>query len=136
VPLQVELVSPERVIWSGEAAMVIARTPDGELAFQPGHVPFLGALQGHELRIWLDANGQQVKRVAVHSGFVQVYSDRVSVLSDMAELSEEIDVPRARAARDRALHTLAQHPDDGDAQGTLDRAEVRLKAAGVQDGSH
>ena len=83
--MQVELVSPERVVFSGEATQVITRTlGGGEIAFLPGHAPFLGALTENHTRITL-ADGSQLD-VAVHGGFVQVADNKVSILSDIAEL--------------------------------------------------
>ena len=126
--LQVELVSPEDIIYTGEATMVVARTPEGDIAFQPGHVPFIGTLLGRgPVKIFLVEGG--VMQVAVHSGFVQVANDVVSILSDVAELPETIDVPRAEAARDRARAALTANVGDEAAQATLDRAELRLSVA-------
>ena len=101
--MHVEVVSPERVLFSGEAAQVITRTlGGGEIAFLAGHAPFLGALNENHTRIFM-ADGSVVN-VAVHGGFVQVNSNRVSILSDLAEVSTEID-------RERALRAK-EYPDD------------------------
>ena len=98
MPLQVELVSPEAIVYTGEATMVVVRTPDGDIAFQSGHIPFIGTIAGRgPVKIFLTDGG--VKHVAVHSGFVQVAGDVVSILSDVAELPEAINVERATAAR-------------------------------------
>jgi F-type H+-transporting ATPase subunit epsilon len=126
---QVDLVSPERVVFSGEADMVVARTDDGDIAFQPGHVPFVGVLQPWEVKVnFTDGTAQ---RIAVHSGFVEVSGDHVTVLSDVAELSGDIDVDRARDAKGRAEIALAAAADDVDAEAALRRAEVRLSVAGA-----
>ena len=99
--LRVELVSPERVLFSGEAKQVITRTLDGgEIAFLPGHIAFLGALTECHTRIYLSDG--KVQDVAVHGGFVEVAPDHVTILSDSAELAESIDITRARAAKERA----------------------------------
>ena len=98
--LRVELVSPERVVYEGEAELVIARTTDGEIGFQPGHVPFVGNLVSSVIRIALSDGG--VQRIAVHSGFVEVSDNHVALLSDIAELAEDIDTDRAKNALDRA----------------------------------
>ena len=95
MPLNVEVVSPERVLYSGEADMLVCRTSEGEIAFLPGHVPFLGALGIGVVRSLLPDHGEQA--VAVHGGFVEVAKDRVIVLSDVAELADQIDVERAPA---------------------------------------
>lgn len=126
--LQVELVSPEAIIYTGEATMVVARTPEGDIAFQAGHVPFIGNLLGRgPVKIYLAEGG--VLQVAVHSGFVQVANDVVSILSDVAELPATIDVPRAEAARDRARAAVSVDVGDEEAQAALDRAELRLTVA-------
>jgi F-type H+-transporting ATPase subunit epsilon len=129
VPLSVDVVSPERVLYSGEADMLVCRTSEGEIAFLPGHVPFLGALGIGVVRSLLPERGEQA--VAVHGGFVEVSNDRVIVLSDVAELAEQIDVERARRAKQRAEERLAAEPEDEDAQAALLRADTRLEVAGA-----
>lgn len=125
--LEVQVVSPERVLWTGEADRVITRVTDGgDIAFLTGHTPFMGAL-GPGVTEILQADGQVV-RVAVHGGFVEVSADRVKVLSDAAELATSIDVSRAQAARQRAEAALAGDETD-EARAALRRAEVRLRAA-------
>jgi F-type H+-transporting ATPase subunit epsilon len=141
MPMHVELVSPERVAYSGDAKMVIARTVSGDIAFLNGHVPFIGVLETWPVRVIQEDDTTQV--IAVHSGFVEVSQrdehgdSRVTILSDVAELAETIDIDRAKSARERALHKLADHPDDADAQAALNRAEVRLEVVGVpRAGNH
>jgi F-type H+-transporting ATPase subunit epsilon len=126
--LRVELVSPERVLFSGEAKQVITRTLDGgEIAFLPGHIAFLGALTECHTRIYL-ADGK-VQDVAVHGGFVEVAPDHVTILSDSAELAESIDITRARAAKERAEAAIrGEH--DATVESALRRAHARLSAAG------
>src|SRR3954447_3301939 len=131
--MQVELVSPEKVVFSGEATQVITRTlGGGEIAFLPGHAPFLGALTESHTRITL-ADGGQLD-VAVHGGFVQVGDNKVSILSDIAELSADIHRGRAFAAMERAEARLRQE-QDADAAAALSRAHARLNASGGL-GSH
>lgn len=125
--LQVELVSPERILYSGEAEMVIARTVGGgDIAFLPGHAPFVGALEIATVTI---RSGGADELVAVHGGFVEVSNDTVTILSDVAELSSQIDLERARAAKDKAEQRL-QADHDAEAEGAARRAHVRLAAAG------
>ncbi len=93
--LVVELVSPERVAYTGEAKMVICRTTTGDIAFLPGHVPFIGVLATHPVRVLLEEGGEQI--IAVHQGFVEVSppedgATRVTILSDVCELADTIDV--------------------------------------------
>jgi len=128
VALHVELVSPERIIYSGEADMVLARTTDGEIAFLTGHAPFIGAL-GIGQVVVTEADGTKV-RAAVHGGFVEVSHDRVTVLSDVAELSGDIDRSRAEAALRRAEDAVRASSTDEDAADALRRAQVRLDLLG------
>ncbi len=127
MPLSVELVSPERVVFEGEASLVIARTTDGEIGFQPGHVPFVGNLVSSVVRMALVDGG--VQHIAVHSGFVEVSDDHVTLLSDIAELAGDIDVERAQEALARANDALSADRDDPDASAAAHRAEARILAA-------
>lgn len=131
--LRVEVVSPERVLFSGEATQVITRTlGGGEIAFLPGHAPFLGALTENHTRVYL-VDGT-VQDIAVHLGFVEVGADHVSILSDTAELSQDIDVKRAQEAAARAEEQLrTEHSVEVEAD--LRRAHARLLAAGGPNGA-
>src|SRR4051812_12541288 len=121
--MHVSLVSPERILFEGAATMVIARPEGGDAAFLPGHAPFLGLL-GIGPVIIRPVDGSEV-RAAVHGGFIEVRNNRVTILSDVAELAADIDVARAQAARDRAERATAH---DADAS-ALRRAQVRLEVA-------
>jgi F-type H+-transporting ATPase subunit epsilon len=126
--LRVDVVSPERVLFTGEAKQVITRTIEGgEVAFLPGHAAFLGALVENHTRIYL-ADGS-IKNLAVHLGFVEVGTDHVTILSDAAELEEDIDVARARAAKERAEEQLRKE-HTAEVESDLRRAHARLSAAG------
>ena len=121
MPLQVELVSPERILYSGEAEMVVCRTvTGGEVAFLANHAPFLAALEPGVVRVKTNG-GEEV--AAVHGGFVEVRDNRVIILSDVAELAKDIDVSRAERAKEAASG------DDEDAVAARARAEARLDAA-------
>jgi len=129
--MRVEIVSPERVLFSDEATQVITRTlGGGDIAFLPGHAPFLAALVESHTRIYL-ADGE-VQDVAVHGGFVEVSNNKVSILSDVAELSHHIDVARARQAKARAEAALEQEHDI-ECEAALRRAHARLSATGSLD---
>lgn len=126
--MQVDVVSPERLLFSGEATQVVTRTlGGGEIAFLPGHAPFLAALVENHTRISL-VDGS-VLDVAVHGGFVQVSDNKVSILSDVAELASQIDRNRAMRARDGAEELLRKE-HDADAVSRLARAHARLNATG------
>jgi F-type H+-transporting ATPase subunit epsilon len=127
VATEVELVSPARTLYSGEAEMVVCRTTGGEIAFLANHMPFLGVLEPGIVRVVAESGNEL--RLAVHGGFVEVRDNRVIMLADVAELAEEIDVDRARRAQANAEQRLASAGPDGDAEAAsaLRRAEVRLE---------
>ena len=117
--LHVELVSPERILWSGDADMVICRAAGGDIAFLTGHAPFVGSLGIGKVRV-RPSDGSREIAAAVHGGFVEVKDNRCIVLSDVAELADQIDVERARDAERRA------ESDDA-----VLRAQVRIEVAGA-----
>jgi len=128
--LQVELVSPEKVLYSGQASFVRARTVGGgEIAFLTGHAPFIGALDISSVKV-IAESGEELL-FAVHGGFVEVSADTVTILSDVAELQSDIDVARAEEARARAEADLRTNPDDAEANAALKRADVRIEVAGL-----
>lgn len=121
--LEVDLVAPDHKMWSGKAAMVIARTPEGELGIMPGHEPLLALLADGVISIkpWEG----EVIRAAVHGGFLSVDENQVAILAEVAELAENIDLARAEAALTKAL----ARPDDLDAVSARKRAELRISVA-------
>ncbi len=125
--MQVELVSPERITFSGEADKVLVRTVGGgDIEFLPGHVPFIGVLQVSAAKI-VDGGATQV--FAIHQGFVQMSGDKVTILSDVSEAKEDIDVSRAETAKSRAEAAVSADGDDAAAKAALRRAEIRLGVA-------
>jgi F-type H+-transporting ATPase subunit epsilon len=124
VSLDVALVSPERILYTGEADMVVCRTPDGEIAFLTGHAPFVGALEIASVRVIL-TDGSEVK-AAVHGGFVEVRDNKVNVLSDVAELPVQIDRARAERALQEAERRCAE-TWGVDCEQAIKRAKLRLE---------
>jgi F-type H+-transporting ATPase subunit epsilon len=130
VTLQVQLVSPERILWSGEAEMLTARTLEGgDITFLTGHAPFVGALEVGKVTV-RPAEGSDL-HFAVHGGFVEVSGDEVSVLSDVAEAADQVDIERAQEAYARAKAAAAKDVGDTEAVAAARRAELRLEIAGV-----
>ena len=134
MPLDVQVVTPERILYTGEARMVVARTiGGGDIAFMAGHVQFLGALAIWPVRVLQEGGGEET--FAVHGGFVEVSEDVVSVLSDVAEAADQIDVERARRAKEKAEQAVRDAGSDEDAleaaEAALMRATVRLDVAGA-----
>jgi len=126
VTLHVSLVSPEQILYSGDADMVVCRTTDGEIAFLTGHAPFVGALGIAVVKI-IEPGGD-VQQAAVHGGFVEVSHDRVTILSDVAELASQIDLNRARQSAEQAEAQLRE-ANDAECEAALRRAHVRIQLA-------
>ena len=121
--LVVNVVSAERALWSGSAKSVVAKTPEGEIGIMPGHEPVLALLVDSALRIE-EADGTKML-VAVHGGFFSVDSNVVNVIAEIAELAEDIDLDRAKAAL-----AAAQAANDEDTS-AVRRAETRVTVAGL-----
>ncbi len=127
---QVEFVSPESVLYSGEGTQVVARTRGGgEIAFLAGHEPFIGSLQPSEVRV-TEAGGV-VRHFAVRSGFVSVTGTSVTVLSDAAIAAADIDIAATQADKAAAESALAANAEDAFAREDLRWAEVCLGVAGA-----
>jgi F-type H+-transporting ATPase subunit epsilon len=128
--VQVEIVTPGRKVYEGKVRMVIAKGVEGELGVQYGHIPLVTPLQIAPLRIQL-ADGQQ--HFAVSGGFLEVRRDKVTVLAETAEAAADIDVDRAKSARQRAEQNLegldSKDPQYKKYTADLNRAKVRLKVA-------
>ncbi len=120
--LQVELVAADRTVWSGRASMIIARTVEGDVGVLRGHAPMLALLTDAVVEITDDDGNVTV--AAVDGGFLSVAADRVSVLSQHAVLSEEINVDETRSE----LDTARGLGGSDDAERRIRRAEARLRA--------
>ena len=132
--LNVEVVSAERVVFTGEADMVVAPGSMGVLGILPKHASLLTSLNPGIVRICREG-GEEI--MAVSGGFLQVHNDRVEILTDAAERAEEIDEARAEAARQRAQQILADHPrvhnaEVEAAEMALRRSLARLKVADLR----
>ena len=126
--LNVQVVSPESVSYTGEASMVVARTVEGgDIAFQPGHIPFIGILQVWSVDVVKEDGSRDT--FAVHRGFVQVSDTDITILSDVSEAKDEIDVPRAERALAEAEQALSADADNAGAAYDKARAEVRIRVA-------
>ena len=102
---QFDLVSPEKLLFSGEVTQVDVPGSEGDFGVLPGHTPLLSMLKIGEL--WY-RQGQEKHYLAVAFGFVEVLPDRVTVLAQVGERAQEIDVQRAERAKQRAEQRLAQ----------------------------
>jgi F-type H+-transporting ATPase subunit epsilon len=134
VTLHVELLMPDRSLWSGEAGLVIAKTIDGDIGVQTGHSPVFGILSpGSVVRIREvpgDDNPGDVVRAAVRDGFLSVTGNRVSILASDGELASDVDVTTAKADLDAATSAVGSAAVDESAE--VRYARARLRAAGEQ----
>jgi F-type H+-transporting ATPase subunit epsilon len=126
--LDVALVAADREVWSGKASLVVAKTADGEVGIMSRHQPILSVMSPSVVTIKTSVDGQagEVVRAAVHGGFISVADDRVSLLSEAAELVGDIDVARAQ----QSLATAQAGGYGADSEAAAARAELRLRAAG------
>jgi F-type H+-transporting ATPase subunit epsilon len=135
VTLHVELLLPDRSLWSGEAGLVIAKTLDGDIGVQSGHSPVFGILSpGSLVRIREvpgDDNPGDVVRAAVRDGFLSVTANRVSILASSGQLASEVDVATARTELDEAT-AEAGSGSAADESPEVRYARARLRAAGEQ----
>ena len=127
MPMNLEIITAERSVYSGEVDMVIAPGLDGQLGILPKHAPLMTVLKPGELTV--KKSGEEDMYVAVSGGFMEVIGNRVSVLADACERSDEIDETRAEQAMQRAQERLAQRGSDMElerAMSSLQRAQIRV----------
>ena len=124
--MQVELVAADRLVWSGEATMVIARTTEGDVGILPNHAPMLSLMVDGIVDV-TTADGE-TWIAAVDAGFLSVANNRISVLSEHAEMSHDIDLEKARQELERA-HAAGENDDDAEAKAARAWAEARIRAA-------
>lgn len=124
-----EIVTPERRVYEQEVNMVVVRGVEGEMGVLPNHIPLVTPLEIGPLRI---KTGEDMEIIALNGGFMEVRKGKVVILAETAELSKEIDLERAKAARERAERRLQAKRDDIDhrrAELALQRALNRMKVA-------
>lgn len=119
---EVKIVTPDRVLYSGEADMIEFNTINGGIGVYKHHIPLTTVLAPGPVIIH-EAGGEKI--AAVHSGFAEVLPDKVMLLAEIAEWPEEIDMERAQRAKDRAVDLL----ESKDAEKDTIRAEFALRKA-------
>lgn len=132
--LQLEVITPQRVVLRDRVEALVVPSLDGYLGILAGHAPMVAAVSLGIVQFGRFHGSKH--RMAVNGGFLEVSAgNRVTLLADTAELAEEIDVLRARAARDRAIQRLQARQagiDHARAERALARALNRLRAAGAE----
>ena len=124
--IQLEIVTPERLVVNDTATEVYIPGKTGCLGVLPGHAPLITELAVGEISY---RSGSQTKRLAVAWGFAEVLQTKVTILAETAERAEEIDTPRAQAAKQKAEEELRKAGPEGnaEAQAALARANARLE---------
>ena len=113
--LLVEIVTPERILYTNEVEMVVAPTIDGEIGVLPLHAPLVSVLRPGEIRVKWNAD-KNVEWFAVSGGYIQVHEDKVIILADEAAIVSKIDLERARRALELAKEratSIAEEDTEG-----------------------
>ena len=130
MPLHLEIVTPERLAWSGDVDAVTVPGADGELGILPHHAPLVSTLGVGELRF---RSGGVEESFAIFGGFLQVRPDKVVVMAELADMAAEIDLEAAREARREAERTLEASYVEGidltAARAALQHALLRMRVA-------
>ena len=124
---RLRIITPERIFYEGEVDMVEFNTTEGQIGVLPGHIPLTVIIKPGILNIY-EAEGE--KEAALHSGFVEILPERVTILAEVIEWPEEIDAARAEAALHRAEERLRSRTPETDvmrAETALLRAMARIE---------
>lgn len=122
---KVEIITPDRIFYTGEATMIEFNTVEGEIGVYANHIPLTTVLAPGIVTITREG---EIKEAAVHAGFAEILGDKVTLLAEIAEWPDEIDEQRAQRARDRAQERIAAKDGSVD----LARAEFALRKALVR----
>jgi F-type H+-transporting ATPase subunit epsilon len=129
--LLLEVVTPDRLVLSTEADVVVCPGVEGQFGVLVGHIPFLSALDIGEMYY---RKGGQTEYLAVSGGFAEVTGAKVTIVAESAEKGREIDLERAKRAQERAEKRLAaaktENIDWARAEAAMRRSLVRAKVAG------
>lgn len=120
---KLNIVEPDGVFYEGEIDMLEFNTTEGEIGVLPGHIPMTVIIKPGIMTIY--ETGKEEKRAAIHAGFAEILPDQVTILAEIAEWPEEIDVVRAEAAMERAQARIQEKASGTD----MMRAETALLRA-------
>ena len=123
--MQVELVAADRLVWSGQARMVVARTTEGDVGVLPNHAPMLSLMVDGVVDVTTGEG--ETWLAAVDAGFLSVAGNRISILAEHAEMSHEIDLEKARADLERAK-AAGENDDEATEAAARAWAEARIRA--------
>ena len=120
---KLKVISPDRIFYEGEAVFLELNTTEGEIGIYKNHVPMTYIIEPGVLRI--TENAQNIKEAALHSGFIQILQEEITILAEIVEWPEEIDENRAKEAQVRAERRLEMKEADVNFR----RAELALRRA-------
>jgi F-type H+-transporting ATPase subunit epsilon len=129
---KVEIITPDGIFFTGEADFIEFTTSEGDIGVYKEHIPMTTVLAPGIVTIH---NGGEEKQAAVHAGFAEILGDQVTLLAEVAEWPDEIDVARAEAAKQRAEERLANHTAEIDvkrAEFALRKALIRIDVANLK----
>ena len=124
---ELEIITPDRVFYRGQASMVEFNTTEGEIGIYKNHIPLTVIIKPGVLTI----TSEEKKTAALHSGFATILQDKITILAEVIEWEDEIDINRAQAAKERAEERLRKNQDNIDmarAEAALLRALARINA--------
>ena len=130
--IKLEIVSPDRVVYSDDIAMLIVRSTGGELGILPHHAPLVTGLLPHAMHVKFP---DREELIAVSGGFMEVQPEKITVLASAAEEPIDIDINRAQRAYERAQERLQKLREDPEAQASIideQRASLALKRAAAR----
>lgn len=127
---QVEIITPDRIFYTGESDFIEFTTANGEIGVYKHHIPMTTVLAPGIVTLH---KGDEERRAAVHAGFAEILGEKVTLLAELAEWPDEIDISRAEEAKARAEARLANHTAEIDvkrAEYALRKALIRIDVAG------
>lgn len=122
--MEVKIIDPQRTFYDGQVSFIEFNTTEGILGIYPRHIPMTAVISPGVLKL-VEESGTE-KTAALHSGFVEILGDKITILAECVEWPEEIDANRANEARIRAERRIKDPTQD------MDRAELALKRSVVR----
>lgn len=133
--VRLQVIAPKRVIFDGECTMIEYNTTEGYVGVLPGHIAMTQIIAPGRLTIY-EENKEKPLYLTAMSGIATIMPDTITLLTEICEFKEEIDLERAKAARERAIKRLEEKLEGTDmvrASKALKRAEARIEVAGLKE---
>ena len=132
--MRLQIISPSRILYDGECTMLEYNTTEGYVGILPGHIAMTQIIAPGKLTIYEEGVEKPIF-MALMSGISKILPDTIMLLAEVAELKSEIDIDRAKAARERALKRMSERGDSFDldrAKYALKKAETRIEVASIE----